>query len=182
MAGSDAVVCHDFHSDRVGGLRPARWSCVSSLVFTPDWVDGAEAERVGSQESASAPRFRYQEMGTGVLATWPMPVVLRTKLLVLGLLARPFGGITPQVGPYPAHSGFDHAAVLPDTSVVTVLRPTDLAVPVVEAPGAVMPVALMTQVIHLAWPEVSARGATVMPSSTTGRNGAPVTGCGGTGW
>ena len=55
MAGSDAVVCRGFHSDRMGGLRPARWSCVSSLVFTPDWVDGAEAERVGSQESASAP-------------------------------------------------------------------------------------------------------------------------------
>jgi hypothetical protein len=38
-------------------------------VFTPDWVDGAEAERVGSQESASAPASHSPEMGAGVLAT-----------------------------------------------------------------------------------------------------------------
>jgi len=37
-----------------GGLRPAWLLCVSSLVFIPDWVDGAEADKVGSQESASA--------------------------------------------------------------------------------------------------------------------------------
>jgi hypothetical protein len=36
-------------------LRPPWSLCVSSPAFTPDWVDGAEAERVGSQESASAP-------------------------------------------------------------------------------------------------------------------------------
>jgi hypothetical protein len=28
-----------------GGLRLARWCCVSSLLFTPDWVDSAEAEK-----------------------------------------------------------------------------------------------------------------------------------------
>jgi hypothetical protein len=42
------------YCDRVGGLRPARETCVSSLLFTPDWVDSAEADKVGSQESASA--------------------------------------------------------------------------------------------------------------------------------
>jgi hypothetical protein len=36
-------------------LRPGRWWCVSSFLFTPDWVDSAEAEKVGSQVSASAP-------------------------------------------------------------------------------------------------------------------------------
>jgi hypothetical protein len=44
-----------------------------------------------------------------------------------------------------------------------------------------MSVARMVQVIHLACPEVSARGATVMPSNTTGRNGRPATVSGGTG-
>ena len=28
-----------------GGLRLVRWWCVSSLLFTPDWVDSAEAEK-----------------------------------------------------------------------------------------------------------------------------------------
>jgi hypothetical protein len=49
-------------------------------------------------------------------------------------------------------------------------------------PGALMPVARMIHVIHFAWPEVSARGDTVMPSSTTGRNGRPAIASGGTGW
>src|SRR5579884_706732 len=45
-----------------------------------------------------------------------------------------------------------------------------------------MPVALITHVIHFAWPDASARGCTVSPSSTTGRNGRPFTAGGGTGW
>ena len=44
-----------------------------------------------------------------------------------------------------------------------------------------MPVALTTHVIHFACPEASARGCTVSPSSTTGRNGSPLTAAGGTG-
>lgn len=44
-----------------------------------------------------------------------------------------------------------------------------------------MPIARTTHVIHLAWPEASARGATVIPSSTTGRNGSPGTASGATG-
>jgi hypothetical protein len=51
-------------------LRLASLSCVSALVFTPDWVDGAEADRVGSQESASAPGvLGLRKVGIGVFAT-----------------------------------------------------------------------------------------------------------------
>jgi hypothetical protein len=47
--------------------------------------------------------------------------------------------------------------------------------------GDLMPVARMVQVIHFACPETSARGATVISSNTTGRNGNPATASGGTG-
>ena len=67
------------------------------------------------------------------------------------------------------------AADLPDAGVVAAVTPAAVVL------GAVMPVARMIQVIHLAWPETSARGATVMPSNTTGRNGNPATATGGTG-
>jgi hypothetical protein len=42
------------HSNRGGGLRPARWVCVSSLLFTPSRVDSAEADRLVARDSASA--------------------------------------------------------------------------------------------------------------------------------
>src|ERR671916_2580104 len=81
---------------------------------------------------------------------------------------------------------FGHAAALPVVSTGPVTDLPDGDLPAVltlaeVAPGARMPVARMVQVIHLACPEVSARGATVIPSSTTGRNGNPATASGGTG-
>src|SRR5918997_6337258 len=79
-----------------------------------------------------------------------------------------------------------HAAALPVVSAGPVADLPDGGLPAaltpVEVPsGARMPVAWMVQVIHLACPEVSARGTTVIPSSTTGRNGNPATASGGTG-
>ncbi len=69
-------------------------------------------------------------------------------------------------------------AAAPDAADLTGTAPL---APVLAA-GAAMPTARMTQVSHLACPEASARGCTVMPSSTTGRNGSPGTASGGTGW
>ena len=68
------------------------------------------------------------------------------------------------------------AVDLPDAGVPAAVTPAAVVL------GVVMPVARMVQVIYLAWPETSARGATVMPSNTTGRNGNPATAIGGTGW
>src|SRR5262249_55165063 len=91
------------------------------------------------------------------------------------------GGLDTGSGPWSwpaphAHrhlgTGHDHAALLSEA------RPVGLP----PAAGAVIPGAPITPAIHLAWPDVSARGCTVIPSSTTGRNGTPAAAGGGTGW
>jgi hypothetical protein len=80
----------------------------------------------------------------------------------------------PQSSP---HATTDFAAV-PERAAD--LPGTALPVPVL-APETAMSPARTTHVIHVAWPEASARGATVIPSSPTGRNGSPGTISGGTG-